>query len=136
MAFVLRAVRPGREWRPEIQAAVADELRTWPLAVDGGLPQHHKDSRKAFLYTKEHISSLAGRLEFVNQRADGQGPSRTPCRAIRESARLYNATVQTVPYRTKCLGKAAKLLGMDLTALSLDTVQMFARDAAAAGFKL
>jgi transaldolase len=34
------------------------------------------------------------------------------------------------------LGKAAKLLGMDLTALSLDTVQMFARDAAAAGFKL
>jgi len=34
------------------------------------------------------------------------------------------------------LAKAAKLLGMDLTALSLDTVQMFARDAAAAGFKL
>jgi len=34
------------------------------------------------------------------------------------------------------LGKAAKLLGMDLAALSLDTVQMFARDAAAAGFKL
>ena len=34
------------------------------------------------------------------------------------------------------LAKAARLLGMDLTALSLDTVQMFARDAAAAGFKL
>jgi transaldolase len=34
------------------------------------------------------------------------------------------------------LAKAAKLLGMDLTALSLDTVQMFARDATAAGFKL
>lgn len=34
------------------------------------------------------------------------------------------------------LGKAAKLLGMDLTALSLDTVKMFARDAADAGFKL
>ncbi len=34
------------------------------------------------------------------------------------------------------LGKAAKLLGMDLTALSLDTVKMFAGDAAAAGYKL
>lgn len=34
------------------------------------------------------------------------------------------------------LAKAAKLLGMDLSALSLDTVQMFARDAAAAGYRL
>ncbi len=34
------------------------------------------------------------------------------------------------------LGKAAKMLGLDLTALSLDTVRMFARDAAAAGYKL
>ncbi len=34
------------------------------------------------------------------------------------------------------LGKAAKLLGMDLTALSLDTVKMFAGDAVAAGYKL
>ncbi|MDP2137574.1 MAG: transaldolase [Candidatus Didemnitutus sp.] len=34
------------------------------------------------------------------------------------------------------LAKAAKLLGMDLTALSLDTVKMFANDAAAAGYTL
>ena len=34
------------------------------------------------------------------------------------------------------LAKAAKMLGNDLTALSLDTVKMFAKDAAAAGFKL
>jgi transaldolase len=34
------------------------------------------------------------------------------------------------------LAKAAKMLGMDLTALSLDTVKMFANDAAAAGYKL
>lgn len=34
------------------------------------------------------------------------------------------------------LAKAAKLLGMDLEALSLDTVKMFANDAAAAGYKL
>ncbi len=34
------------------------------------------------------------------------------------------------------LAKAAKLLGMDLTALSLDTVKMFARDAAEAGYAL
>lgn len=34
------------------------------------------------------------------------------------------------------LAKAAKLLGMDLTALSLDTVKMFANDAASAGYRL
>lgn len=34
------------------------------------------------------------------------------------------------------LGKAAKLFGMDLTELSLDTVKMFAKDAADAGYKL
>lgn len=34
------------------------------------------------------------------------------------------------------LAKAAKLLGLDLAALSLDTVKMFAADAAAAGYKL
>ena len=34
------------------------------------------------------------------------------------------------------LAKAAKLLGMDLGDLSLDTVKMFANDAAAAGYKL
>ncbi len=34
------------------------------------------------------------------------------------------------------LGKAAKMLGMDLTALSCDTVKMFARDAAEAGYTL
>ena len=42
--------------------------------------------------------------------------------------------IVTVPH--DILGKAAKMLGMDLTALSLDTVKMFARDAADAGFKL
>lgn len=34
------------------------------------------------------------------------------------------------------LAKAAKLLGMDLAALSLDTVKMFANDAASAGYQL
>jgi transaldolase len=34
------------------------------------------------------------------------------------------------------LAKAAKMLGQDLTALSLDTVKMFASDAAAAGYQL
>ena len=34
------------------------------------------------------------------------------------------------------LAKAAKLLAMDLTELSLDTVKMFANDAAAAGYRL
>jgi transaldolase len=34
------------------------------------------------------------------------------------------------------LAKAAKMLGQDLTSLSLDTVKMFANDAASAGYKL
>jgi transaldolase len=42
--------------------------------------------------------------------------------------------IVTVPH--DILGKAAKLLSMDLTALSLDTVKMFAKDATDAGFKL
>ena len=42
--------------------------------------------------------------------------------------------IVTVPH--DILGKAAKMLGTDLTALSLDTVKMFAKDAATAGFKL
>jgi transaldolase len=42
--------------------------------------------------------------------------------------------IVTVPH--DILGKAAKMLGLDLTGLSLDTVKMFAKDAAEAGFKL
>lgn len=42
--------------------------------------------------------------------------------------------IVTVPH--DILAKAAKLLGQDLGALSLDTVKMFAQDAAAAGYKL
>jgi transaldolase len=34
------------------------------------------------------------------------------------------------------LGKAMKMVGTDLTALSLDTVKMFATDAQAAGFSV
>jgi transaldolase len=42
--------------------------------------------------------------------------------------------IVTVPH--DILAKAAKMLDMDLTALSLDTVRMFARDAAEAGYTL
>jgi len=49
-------------------------------------------------------------------------------------AEACGCDVVTVPH--EILGKAAKLLGLDLTALSVDTVKMFAKDAAAAGFKL
>jgi transaldolase len=42
--------------------------------------------------------------------------------------------IVTVPH--DILAKATKMLGTDLKALSLDTVKMFARDAADAGFKL
>ncbi len=42
--------------------------------------------------------------------------------------------IVTVPH--DILGKAAKMLGQNLTDLSLDTVRMFAKDAASAGFTL
>lgn len=42
--------------------------------------------------------------------------------------------IVTVPH--DILNKAVKMLGNDLTALSLDTVKMFAKDAADAGYKL
>lgn len=44
------------------------------------------------------------------------------------------ADIVTVPH--DILAKASKMLGMDLTELSLDTVKMFANDAAKAGFRL
>jgi transaldolase len=59
--------------------------------------------------------------------------------SVREVLNIFQAEesgckIVTVPH--DILGKAAKMYGMDLTALSLDTVKMFAKDAAAAGFKL
>ncbi len=59
--------------------------------------------------------------------------------SVREVINIFQADetgcrIVTVPH--DILGKAAKMLGMDLTALSLDTVKMFAKDAVTAGFKL
>jgi transaldolase len=59
--------------------------------------------------------------------------------STREVLNIFQAedagcAIITVPH--DILAKAAKMLGHDLTALSLDTVKMFAKDAAAAGFKL
>ncbi len=59
--------------------------------------------------------------------------------STREVLNIFQAeesgcAIVTVPH--DILGKAAKLLGMDLTALSLDTVKMFAKDAADCGYKL
>jgi transaldolase len=59
--------------------------------------------------------------------------------SVREVLNIIHAEesgcqIVTVPH--DILGKAVKLLGMDLTALSLDTVKMFAKDAADAGFNL
>ena len=59
--------------------------------------------------------------------------------SVREVLNIIQAEesgCQIVTVQHDILAKAAKLLGMDLTALSLDTVKMFAKDAAAAGYKL
>jgi transaldolase len=49
-------------------------------------------------------------------------------------AQECGCAIITVPH--DILAKAAKMFGMDLTDVSLDTVKMFAKDAADAGFKL
>jgi transaldolase len=49
-------------------------------------------------------------------------------------AEACGCAIITVPH--DILSKASKLIGTDLTELSLDTVKMFAKDAAAAGYKL
>jgi transaldolase len=59
--------------------------------------------------------------------------------SVREVLNIVQAeeagcAIVTVPH--DILGKAAKMLGQDLTDLSLDTVKMFAKDAASAGYTL
>ena len=59
--------------------------------------------------------------------------------SVREVLNIFQANdcgchIVTVPHDV--LGKALKMAGMDLGALSLDTVKMFATDAKAAGFTL
>jgi transaldolase len=59
--------------------------------------------------------------------------------SVREVLNIFQADdcgchIVTVPH--DILGKALKLAGSDLAALSLDTVKMFAQDAQAAGFTL
>ena len=59
--------------------------------------------------------------------------------SVREVLNIFQANdcgshIVTVPH--DILAKAQKMAGMDLSALSLDTVKMFANDAQAAGFKL
>jgi len=59
--------------------------------------------------------------------------------SVREVLNIFQADacgchIVTVPH--DILGKAQKLVGTALGALSLDTVKMFAQDAASAGFKL
>lgn len=59
--------------------------------------------------------------------------------SVREVLNILQAeqcgcAIVTVPH--DILAKASKMLGTDLTELSLDTVKMFAKDAAAAGFQL
>lgn len=59
--------------------------------------------------------------------------------SVREVLNIFQAEAcgcDIVTVQHDILAKAAKLLGMDLTALSLDTVKMFARDADTAGYRL
>lgn len=70
---------------------------------------------------------------------EGQPKAELLWASVREVLNILQAQeagcrIVTVPY--DILGKAAKLLGFDLTALSLDTVKMFAKDAIQAGFRL
>lgn len=70
---------------------------------------------------------------------EGQPKAELLWASTREVLNIFHAeesgcAIITVPH--DILGKAAKLLSMDLTALSLDTVKMFAKDAADCGYTL
>jgi transaldolase len=70
---------------------------------------------------------------------EGQPRAELLWASVREVLNIFQADecgchIVTVPH--DILAKAAKLLGKDLGALSLDTVRMFARDAAQAGYTL
>jgi transaldolase len=59
--------------------------------------------------------------------------------SVREVLNIVQAeqsSCHIVTVQHDILAKAAKLLGLDLAALSLDTVKMFANDAASAGYRL
>lgn len=69
----------------------------------------------------------------------GQSKAELLWASVREVLNIFQAeesgcAIVTVPH--DILGKAAKMYGMDLTALSLDTVKMFANDATSAGYTL
>lgn len=70
---------------------------------------------------------------------EGQPKAELLWASVREVLNIFQAeesgcAIVTVPH--DILGKAAKMYGMDLGDLSLDTVKMFANDAASAGYKL
>ncbi len=70
---------------------------------------------------------------------EGQPKSELLWASTREVLNLFQAeecgcAIITVPH--DILAKAAKLIGFDLAALSLDTVKMFLKDSTDAGFKL
>lgn len=70
---------------------------------------------------------------------EGQPKAELLWASVREVLNIYQAEecgcrIVTVPH--DILGKALKMVGTDLTALSLDTVKMFAADALAAGFSV
>jgi transaldolase len=70
---------------------------------------------------------------------DGQPKAELLWASVREVLNIFQADecgchIVTVPH--DILSKALKLTGMDLSALSLDTVKMFAQDAQAAGFSV
>jgi transaldolase len=70
---------------------------------------------------------------------EGQPKAELLWASVREVINILQAEesgCHIVTVQHDILAKAAKLLGMDLTALSLDTVRMFARDAAEADYKL
>jgi transaldolase len=69
----------------------------------------------------------------------GQPKAQLLWASVREVLNIVQAEqsgCHIVTVQHEFLAKAAKLLGMDLADLSLDTVKMFANDAAAAGYKL
>lgn len=78
-------------------------------------------------------------MQESRQLLGGQPKAELLWASVREVLNIIQAEqcgCHIVTVQHDILAKAAKMLDMDLTALSLDTVKMFARDASAAGYSL
>ena len=90
---------------------------------------HRRHRRGSYAGNAQRV----GKFSPASPRPNYSGRACAKCSIF---SRPSKAAATSCTVQHDILAKAAKLLGMDLTALSLDTVKMFANDANQAGYRL